>query len=476
MKQAIVFLLLLFGIAETYSQEAPNDYDDAIKLIEVWLKAQKDYKNMPSIMGMVVQDQEVIWSGAFGQSNVESGQMSSTNTVCSICSISKTFTAIAVMKLVDEGKVGLDEEVENILPNFTVKQKFPENGAVTVRSLLAHNSGLPRDSGHWYWSAPNFPFPTKEALFSKLPALETNEPVGKKHDYSNLGYALLGQIIEKVSGMPYEEYLKTNIFDPLDMKDSYGEMPKSLVGKQHAVGYSAINRNGKRKRVNTYQTRAMKPAAGISTTIDDLVKYASWQFRLLDSNASEIVKPSTLKSMYDVHSTGNNGRLKRGFGFELYMDEDNKQWAMHGGICPGYVSYLKMDLSNKMAYAILINANGEKALRYVNGIINILKKVREPGETVNEVSNLLDYEGFYSLNPWNSEYYFTKWGDGLVAFYLPTESIKYSMYLYKYVSKDRFQLINEDGQLGDELQFFRNADGRVVQVKNEGNYHQRLEH
>ncbi len=472
----IFLALLLFKLSFSYCQEKTSSYKDAFHLINIWLEAQKDYEAIPSIMGVVVEDQQVIWHGAFGKSNLTENRVSDPNTICSICSISKTFTAVAIMKLVDEGKVGLDDKVKDILTFYNIDQKFPEGGAVTVRSILSHSSGLPRDTGHSYWSGPDFPFPKKKELKTKLSKFETMFPVGTDVKYSNLGYAILGLIIEEVSGLTYKEYVEANIFKPLGMSNSHVEMKMSEYGTKHAIGYTATNRNGKRKQAGFYQTRAMQPAAGISTTIMDIAKYASWIFRSMGADKAEILKPSSLIKLLSVQSEIKNGNNEQAFGFQIYTDSDGNKWAMHGGICPGFVSYLKMDVSNKTAYAILANANGVRALRYVNSIIDILKKAKKTKSSDKLSVDLSLYSGFYNLNPWNSEYYISEWDNGLVLLYLPSGSLKYSMYFYSHGKEDTFYLLDENGEVtGEELKFFRNKKGAISKVKNDGNYHYRLQ-
>ena len=378
MKIFNLVLLTIFYLNSSFAfcQENDDRFKDASQLIDVWLEAQKDYKDIPAIMGVVVKDQKILWSGAFGTSNLETSLPSSKNTISSICSTSKVFTATTIMKLVDQGKINLDDKVSDILPKYSVKQVFKESGPVTIRSLLTHASGLPRDTHHAYWSGPNHHFPTEDELYESLSKLETIHPVGTDSGYSNIGYALLGMIVEKVTGDSYKDYIESNLFRPLDMSDSFVEMQSSLYGNKHAIGYTATNRNGKRKVASFYQTKSMQSSAGISTTVHDLAKFAMWQFRLADKaeTETEIMSPSTLRSMYQTQATSKNGNTKRGFGYEVSTDKQGNQWVMHGGACPGYLSFLKMDVTNKMAYAVLVNANRVRTLAYVNGLIDIFKR------------------------------------------------------------------------------------------------------
>jgi len=124
MKKTGLAILISFIVSVGFTQEYNKDYTEAFNLIDVWLEAQKDFDNVPGITAMVVKDQELLWTGAFGKSNLEQNIKAETSTICSICSITKTFTAVAIMRLVDERKLDLDDKVKDILPFYNVTQKI----------------------------------------------------------------------------------------------------------------------------------------------------------------------------------------------------------------------------------------------------------------------------------------------------------------------------------------------------------------
>ena len=122
MKGYFVTVFLLFFFISLYAQNSKKDYSDAFKLIEAWLDAQKDYEQLPGISASIVHDQEVLWSGAFGLANMEKKVNADPSTICSICSISKLFTSVAIMKLYDEGKLRLDDKISDLLPWYNLEQ------------------------------------------------------------------------------------------------------------------------------------------------------------------------------------------------------------------------------------------------------------------------------------------------------------------------------------------------------------------
>ncbi len=468
----ILLTLLCVNSFVACSKENKENYPDVSKLIYVWLDYEKDYNNIPFISGVVVDNQQIVWSGAFGNANVEDSLAGNESTMSSICSTTKVFTATAIMKLVDQGKISLDDKVKDILPKYAVIQKYPEGGSVTVRSLLSHTSGLPRDTKHGYWGGPDHAFPTEDELFESLSTQATERAAGTQVSYSNVGYALLGQIIEEVTGSTYKNYVESSLFQPLQMSNSVVEMQSSLYGNKHAIGYTAVNRYGKRNRANFYQGKAMLPAMGISSTALDLAKFAMWQFRLADASKAEILQPSTLKSMYKHQGTAKDEH-DRGFGYVVYTDKKGSDWAIHGGVCPGYVSFLKMDVTNKKAYAFLVSANRGNPYKYVNRIINILERAEKIEQKEKSEVDLSQYTGFFNVNPWNSDYYVAKWGNDLVSLHFPVESLEYSMRQYRHIEGDNFQLV-ENGELTDEkTHFSRDKQGEVIKIYNMENYHYR---
>jgi len=332
---------------------------------------------------------------------------------------------------------------------------------------------MPRDS-HPYWTGPEHYFPTEDELLEVLSKLETTHSVGSDISYGNINYSLLGLIIEETTGVSYKNYIESNLFKPLNMFDSVVEMQSSLYGNKHAIGYTAINRDGKRKVANFYQTKAMQSAAGISTTANDLAKFIKWQFRLVDAVDSEIMHPSTLKSMYEPKAKSKQGEYDRGFGYEVVTDKQGNEWAMHGGTCPGYVNFMRMDVTNKTGYAVLANANRLNTPSVINGLRDILKRAESIEPNANHERDLSEYTGFYNVNPWNSEYYVASWGMDLMFLYLPAQSLKYALQHFRHIEGDTFQLV-EDGKLRNEkVNFIRDEHGQVIKVKNGGNYHSRM--
>ena len=249
---------------------------------------------------MVGGEDGIIWSEAFGMAN-EEDLMSVENTF-SFCSISKLFTSIAIMKLIEEKKIALNDPINKLLPWFDLKQQFENSPPLTIKSILTHSSGLPRESNHPYWSWPDFPFPSKEDVVKELKNQEMLYPSSKYYQYSNLGLSLLGYVIEEVSGESFEDYIDKNILEPLNMKDTKTYMSEEDYGELLSIGYSSIKRNRNRDKVNFFNADGIAAAAGFTSNVEDLAKFAAWQMKLLNSLEKNIISSETLKEMHMVLS------------------------------------------------------------------------------------------------------------------------------------------------------------------------------
>jgi CubicO group peptidase (beta-lactamase class C family) len=479
MKNHLIWILFILLVTPVYSQDNNTDYSDASRILEAWLDAQRDYEQLPGISVVVVEDQDILWSGAFGLANVEQNVKSEPSTIYSICSISKLFTSVAIMKLFDEGKLRLDDKVSELLPWYDLEQKFPDSWPITVRTLLTHSSGLPREANFPYWTGPDFPFPSSEQIRAELENQETLYPSSVYFQYSNLGLTLLGDIVEEVSGVPFEVYVKENILDPLGLHNTRTELPEDFYGQKLAIGYTALNREHQRQKVALFQANGITPAAGFSSSATDLGKFASWQFRLMDSTVTEILKPSTLKYMQNVHWTDPDWKTTRGLGFEVSKSSNGEKIVGHGGSCPGYRSSIILMPESKRAYVVMINASGTDPGKYGNGIHEMLKKAKSADKDLspeNPVSgiDLQAYSGYYNPMPWGSEFFVSTWYGKLALLYLPAGSPADAMTLFKHIAGDTFRRVRDDGELGEVLEFERNDEGQITRLKHHGNYYSKM--
>ncbi len=474
MKNLLAFIFFILLVQKSFPQSQATDYNDALRLIDSWVEAQRDYSKLPSISIAIVKNQETIWSKAYGLANKENKVAASTNTVYSICSISKLFTSIAIMQLYDAGKLRLDDNIEALLPNYNLKQQYKFSGPITIRSLLTHSSGLPRESDYPYWTGPDFPFPSQSQMNSKLGEQQTLYPASSYFQYSNLGISLLGEVVEKISGQSFDSYVEQNILKPLRLNSTNTFLPKEEWGKKLAVGYGAIKRDGSRDKVNLFNTNGIKAAAGFSSNVEDLARFASWNFRLLNNNEeAEILKSSTLKEMHRVQWTDPDWKTYWGLGFSI-TQQDGTTIVGHGGSCPGYRTTLQLDSKNKMAYTVMINAGGESPEFFAKEIREIISKIpkdKTPGK--NDI-DLEQYTGTYSSQPWGSEKIVSSWYGDLVMLNFPNDNPSENMTLLQHVTGDIFKRVRNDKSLGEEIKFEKDNSGKVIRILQHSNYSNKI--
>ena len=386
----------------------------------------------------------------------------------SICSISKLFTAVAIMQLVEDGKINLDDPIQKVLPWFDIKNDFKDAPELTIKSILSHSSGLPRESNHPYWSWPDFPFPTKQDVIDELKNQEMLYPPSKYYQYSNLGLSLLGFIVEEVTQTNFDDYVNQNILIPLSMNNTKTYMSTENYGKNLTLGYSSLNRNNEREKVNFFNADGIAAAAGFTSNVEDLAKFARWQIDLVKSLEKNILSPETLKLMHEIHWDDKLTSVTRGLGFGVY-NFDGENWVGHGGSCPGYRSQLYINTNKELAYSVMINSSGTSPTKYIDGIHEILSNVTlKKGEEINRFE---EFEGKYISQPWVSETYVQSWGDNLALVSLPSDDPYIS--LYKHIEGDVFKKILNNNDLGQELKIIRDDNNKVVAYKTHQNIYKK---
>lgn len=478
MKRFTFFCLLLtiaFSLPLT-AQNLKNDPEvkSSIRLLELWLDAQRDYEQIPGLSMSIVHDQEILWSGGFGYSDLDEKTVANSGTIYSICSISKLFTSIAVLQQRDAGKLRLSDPVSDHLSWFTIKNMYPEGPPVTVRGILTHSSGLPRESDFPYWTAPDYLFPEREQIIEKLSSQETLYPGDTYFQYSNLGLTLAGEVAAEVTGTDYDTYIRSNILDPLGLNDTRTFLPEELLKGRLATGYSSKTREGKRNKLKLFHANGIAPAAGYSSTVIDLAKFASWQFRVLDRSEENILSCNTLREMHRVQFLDPGWDTSWGLGFAVWRIK-NDTFVGHGGSCPGYRSQLLIHPKSKIATVFMANASGVNARKFTQRAYDIIapavKKALNRSEAAEPVNpDLEKYTGTYSEEPWGGETAVIIWDGKLGMVGFPTDNPLSRITELKHIEGDTFRRVREDGELGEEIRFETDASGNVIKVWQHSNF------
>jgi len=316
--------------------------DDLTQKID---KLVNDYTALGTFSGtvLVAKDGNVIYEKASGMEDREANKPLTMSSRFNIGSMGKTFTAVAIMQYVEQGKLSLDSKLSEMLPEYA----FANADKITLAQILSHTAGLSN-----YMTHPDFDKRTKEYTtidqFLTL-ALEV-PPVGapgEKFAYSNTGFVVLGKIIEKLSGKNYFDYIKEKIWQPLEMNNTTVYSVNTRA-ENKAAGYDLLP-NGEKIYQGAFDIPALSDGGAFSN-VYDLLKYAN----ALKGNT--LLKDETKKEMFTKRA--NFGPITGyGYGFMIYTDK-GENVAGHGGDCPGYSSDLNMMFDKGYTIIILSNYQG----------------------------------------------------------------------------------------------------------------------
>jgi hypothetical protein len=265
--------------------------------------------------------------------------------------------------------------------------------------------------------------------------------------------------------MPYVEYLQQRVLDPLGLDGTMASYPASEYGTMHAVGYGSPSRDREYPRLVHTASESIAAMGGLSSTVLDLGRYASWQLRLHSQSASaEVLRPSTLKTMHRVHFTDRDWETTWGLGFNITKSPEGGTLVGHGGSFPGHKSQLLIDPGSEMAYVVMANTDGVVPSSYTAGLRGLVEKlegVPEDAENRLERARLMDYAGSYKIFEWD-EIYIAPWEGRLAMVSLPVADPAGTMLVYEHVDGDTFRRVRDDGDFGETLTFERASDGSVI--------------
>ena len=359
MKKFLECLVMVVTVLAPYSVRAEEGLEQHplvrsnIELLDAWVESQLAYKGIPGMCVAIVHDQQVIYSRGFGYANIKSKRKTTPDTLYRIASHSKLFTAISIMQLRDAGHLHLDDPVETYLPWFNLKGIDEQSPPVTLRQLMTHSSGIPREGGReTYWT--NFKFPTIDEIIHHISNQTVVFPTEVKWKYSNLAYVLLGEVVAVVSGNNFEDYVADNILKPLNMHHS-GVTLSSINKKNLATGYSRRLPDGTRQELPLIDIKGLTAAGGVTSSVADMARFVSWQFRLLNDGNTEVLKASTLREMQRIHWL--DSKWKHGFGL-TFMSFKQKERVLigHSGGYPGFLTSTFISPEEKLAVIVFSNS------------------------------------------------------------------------------------------------------------------------
>jgi len=431
-----------------------------IRVFTSWAESQMAYSGQPGISVALVKDQEVVWSRGFGYADVEVEKEASPETIYRIASITKLFTSTAIMQLRDKGKLSIHDPITDHLDWFEIGEQ--KGKPITIENLITHTSGLPREAAGPYWTTVKFP--SKEEIIQNLPNQEHPLKPWRKWKYSNLALSLAGYIVEEASGVPYEDYVETNVFKPLGMNDTFiKDVPRDHP--RLAKGYGRRMPDGSREISEYTSSRGINPAANMATTVLDLAKFAMLQFRVDEEDP--VLTGETLREMHRVRWLAPSWDVGWGLGFNIQRI-DGKTYHGHGGSVPGYRTNLRIDMEDKVAVILFTNAGDGEPVKYVEKAFKWIAPGLAPEPEEKPEMDLERYTGKFR----------NRWGDTEVLLYngeliminpqLPDPMIEYTT--LEYVEGDKFRMKATGFGSHNEYAVYEFEDGKIKRLRTGENY------
>ncbi len=454
MKKAIVVVLVLIFGFNLFGQTSSNK-----KLENSINEVFESYAHYNRFIGSVLisHDDNIIYEKSFGYADIDNHKKNTKNSIFSIASVTKSLTAVGVMKLVEDGKLSLETPISTYFPSF-----IPDfSKGITIRHLLNHSSGMQANIGRiddqGIGLMPSETPVTLNELFEGFKDSKLKFEPGTGYEYNNFGYTLLAYIIESVSKQSYADYMEQAVFEPAHMKNTAVNTYKII--DQRAFPHIGLGMNEVKKLSNSIHSSWIIGAGNINSTTGDLYNF----MKALENGI--VLKPASVDKLYSYTQSRGVNDSEYGLGWRIENKEGEK-WVNHSGLLPGITSIIGSLPEKNIKIIILSNATSTDLIsestfqgknQFVDGeIIDTLIDVLQGKEPellplavkVNTL-NTGDFSRIYMLDSDHS-LLLTKEGD---AYSLETEgTASWSVFTYKF-SRDA----KEDNKTSETALYFANA-------------------
>lgn len=342
--------------------------------LEDTIAAEMERSGLTGLAIALIQNNDIVWSSAYGTANVDSGEALAIDMPFSIMSVTKTMIATALMQLRDEGHFQLDDPANQYLATARITNEFEDESPVTIRQLMTHTSGLPVLS--------------VEARGAKIQldqyvnqfAKTTHRP-GTRIEYANSAFVVMGVLIERFSGMRVDEYMRARIFEPLGMKSAHLANPEG--GTDHATGHYKSFVDGKTRALPLpdWSTIPNSPAGGVWATVEDVAKFVAANL----NDGGLLLSRETTVEMHDLHVRQGNSPSGQGLGWRVTRSNGHKL-ICHGGDGGGFTAFAGAYPEAGVGVALLINTGGMQVARSVIANTALRALVNQPNRRTLAVS------------------------------------------------------------------------------------------
>ncbi|MGA2473206.1 MAG: serine hydrolase domain-containing protein [Acidimicrobiales bacterium] len=435
----------------------------------------KEHRLPGAAVGVVLGD-SLAWSSGVGFADVAERRTSAADDLYFVASVTKTFTGTAIMQLRDAGRLALDDPAVAYLPELRqAESPFGDIETVTIRRLLSHESGLVSESPGTDLAGPVYEGVAQETL-QRAGDIGVKIGANLQWKYSNLGYQLLGEIVTRVSGTPFADYVRREILEPLGMSATRFEPLPGDLEHRRATGYAARAFSD-----DLEIATSMGPVwaeAGLWSSVEDLARWVSFQLRAhRESDPLTVLAASTLRDMHKPRYLADDG-WNMAWGITWFAARrDDVIWIQHSGGWHGFSSNVCFDPTTQVGAIALVNGIGaaevlamELAAIARRSVSAQAPAIEPPAPTPEPFRPLL---GIYS-EPALGSLLRLEWRDGKLTFVDPGNPGSCPT-LSATDDPDVFLIEPGVRQSGEKATFRRRLDGRVASVLLASQTHIRLD-
>jgi len=352
---AIVALLLCLTPA-TVGATVPTNADPDFAAIDAYVEGQVKDLNLPGLALAIVHGDQIVHLKTIGVAD-PSGRPITPQTSFLLASVSKSFTALAIMQLVETGQIDLDAPVQRYLPWFRVADAAA-SARITVRHLLNQTSGLSTLTGNGYFITRDSDDGAQERFVRGLSTANLLSAPGTSYEYSNANYATLGAIVAAVSGQSYEQYVEDHIFTPLDMQHSFMYRDEA---KQHGMATGYTYPFGVLTAIEIPDLRGHVAAAGVIASVEDMGHYLIALLNEGNYGDASIISPEAMAQLWQPPpGKAGEGKSYYGMGWQV-----NEEWPLgipfreHNGEAGNFHTYMALLPDSDYGIVVLVNASHE---------------------------------------------------------------------------------------------------------------------
>jgi CubicO group peptidase (beta-lactamase class C family) len=338
---------------------------DIAARIDRYLAGEVEKRGIPGLTAAVVRDGKVIYAGAYGVPKRGERERLTPRHVFHFASVSKPFVATAIMQLAERGKLNLDDPVTKLLPYFTLADE--RSRTITLRQILTHTSGMP-DVEDYEWNKPQFDPGAAERYVRSMASERLLWAPGTRWAYSNMAFDALADVIAKASGQSFEQYIRTNILEPLGMKDS------SFIHPEIDAALRTTGHVGNPARVSDVYpyNRRHAPSSTLNSNVVDMTRWMLANLNRGQLDGRRILQAATYDALWTpTVQTSQQGGARIGLSWFL-GERAGRRTVFHAGGDTGFRSYLLLLPDAAIGVVLVSNWEGTPRETLVEGLVDLL--------------------------------------------------------------------------------------------------------